>query len=320
MSEATPNGALAEVLAIVRDDLDAIDGVAIPPFAAVLARARVEGVVGLPDDAEPVAHALDRMDDGAVLAAARFGDIDDFVAAARSFAGEQHVAAIPPMRRTTRRTRTIVAVTLLATAAALVLVIGALLQRVGAPTLDRRDRAEPSSAPDHAVAPPREGVAAPRSPAPAPAPAPSVAPIAAPTIEAPPVRPSPASVRTDDLAALDAEARAAWQRGDVARAQALLERLVRQAKRRSIADVAYGDLFALARQRGQSGKLRAYWRAYVRRFPSGRFIDDARAGLCRSASGDDARACWSAYLRDRPQGTYRDHARAIVAGGGRDVP
>jgi len=119
--------------------------------------------------------------------------------------------------------------------------------------------------------------------------------------------------RAQRLQALDAEARAAWQRGDLVQAQRTFEALVRVAGRKSLADIAYGDLFSLARQRGDDQALRGYWKRYAKAFPRGRYIDEARAGLCRTASKDRRRACWEGYLRDRPQGTYHQHARDVLA-------
>ena len=68
----------------------------------------------------------------------------------------------------------------------------------------------------------------------------------------------------------------------------------------------------LARQRHDAAAEAKLWERYVRRFPGGRYVDEARAGLCRRASGDAATRCWRAYLDDRPRGTYRDQARAAL--------
>ena len=42
---------------------------------------------------------------------------------------------------------------------------------------------------------------------------------------------------------------------------------------------AYADLFTLAHQARDDKAQRKWWRAYLRRFPHGRFADDSRAGF-----------------------------------------
>jgi len=117
------------------------------------------------------------------------------------------------------------------------------------------------------------------------------------------------------LAALDQAARVAWRAGDLTEARKQFEALVRAGGKRRAADIAYGDLFSVARQLGDDAALRGYWTRYAKSFPRGMFIDEARAGLCRTAKASKQRACWEAYLRDRPKGTYRDHARDALAQG-----
>jgi hypothetical protein len=129
---------------------------------------------------------------------------------------------------------------------------------------------------------------------------------------------APPTNMADRLADLDARARAAWKSGDLATAQQTFGKLVRIGGRRDIVELAFGDLFSVARQRGDATSLRRYWRAYAARFPDGHYTDDARAGLCRTSSGDRKLRCWRDYLRDRPAGTYRRDAEAAIdaAGGG----
>ncbi|MFO0633071.1 MAG: hypothetical protein U0168_09500 [Nannocystaceae bacterium] len=110
------------------------------------------------------------------------------------------------------------------------------------------------------------------------------------------------------LAALDDEAHAAWKVGDLATAEAKFEALIDLAGTSRLADLAYGDLFTLARRRGDGEREASLWRAYLERFAHGRFADDARAGLCRRAQGEAQRSCWREYLEDMPQGSYRDKA------------
>src|SRR5690606_4753335 len=107
-------------------------------------------------------------------------------------------------------------------------------------------------------------------------------------------------------------ARAAWKVGDLGLAEDKFQQLVRIGRRGKAVDLAYGDLFSIARQRNDRPGLRRYWKQYVSKFPRGRWIDDARAGLCRTAAAGEAQACWRAYLADRPRGTYRADAEAAL--------
>lgn len=131
----------------------------------------------------------------------------------------------------------------------------------------------------------------------------------------PPDTSRPRRTKAERLAALDEVARAAWKAGDLAEARKQFEALVRSGGKRRAADIAYGDLFSLARQLGDDAALRGYWTRYAKTFPRGRYIDEVRAGLCRTAKASQQRACWEDYLRDRPQGTYRKHARDALARG-----
>lgn len=114
------------------------------------------------------------------------------------------------------------------------------------------------------------------------------------------------------LRRLDGEAEAKWQAGDLAGAEALYREIAALAPGGRAADLAYGDLFSLARQRYGADQEVALWREYLQLFPRGRYADDARAGLCRRAA-DDARACWSAYVTDFPDGVHRRQAARVLA-------
>jgi hypothetical protein len=318
-------------LGLLGEDLDASlgawSGDAMPPgFADVVARAMRQGAV-LEEDALERARVLDQLDDDELAHAAKVGDVDDFIADARDFVAAQGVDEAPPMllpRRASRRPWVIGLS--LAAAAAMVVLVGGVVQQLRTHAVEAAatDGSEFSHAPDRASAQDTEGVVESRAPsarvqprptpAPAPEPEPEVEP--EPLVEPEPVAASPSPPRASfDAAGLDAQARAAWRDGDLGLAQRRLEQLVRRGGRSTLVDLAYGDLFALARQRDQPSKLRSYWRAYVERFPKGRFIDDARAGLCRSLGGDAQVRCWASYLRDRPDGTYRAHAESIVRAG-----
>ncbi|MBC8071835.1 MAG: hypothetical protein IAG13_26145 [Deltaproteobacteria bacterium] len=110
------------------------------------------------------------------------------------------------------------------------------------------------------------------------------------------------------IAAIDAEAHAAWKARDYARAQSSFEALIELAGDSRLADLAYGDLFTLAHRTGDADRELALWKRYLARFPDGRFADDARAGLCRRAAGDARAACWRGYLDDFPGGSFRAQA------------
>jgi hypothetical protein len=117
------------------------------------------------------------------------------------------------------------------------------------------------------------------------------------------------------LRRLDREAEAKWEAGDLAGAEALYREIVAGAPGARAADLAYGDLFSLARQRHGADHEVALWREYLQVFPRGRYADDARAGLCRRAD-DDARAtCWRAYLADFPGGVHRHQAAGALEAG-----
>ena len=115
------------------------------------------------------------------------------------------------------------------------------------------------------------------------------------------------------LKALADQAQAHWRAGRRDEARRLFERVVAEGGRSRAAEMAYADLFTLASQAGDTATQRKRWRAYLRRFPRGRFADDARAGLCRSAAAAKRQACWTDYLEDFPRGSFRAEARA---GGG----
>jgi len=109
----------------------------------------------------------------------------------------------------------------------------------------------------------------------------------------------------DRVKALDAEAQARWAKGDLEGAEQRFREIIEIAGRGRHADLAYGDLFTLARQRRDHSSQRTLWQEYLEQFPRGRFADDARAGLCRRAPDDQRVGCWQAYLQDFPSGVHR---------------
>lgn len=111
-----------------------------------------------------------------------------------------------------------------------------------------------------------------------------------------------------ELAALDAEAYALLKAGDRERARERFRHIVRVGGRSEYAELAFGELFALARRGGGQQDLAKLWRAYLRRFPLGRYSDDARAGLCRRAKPSEREQCWTDYLAKHPRGAARAEA------------
>jgi len=286
----------------------------VPDLADVLARAREQDPSAVPeswhgeDDDEVVplsrrrALSQERIDPGLAMFAA---------ALHRSVEGElreRGLAEIPAPTRARRPVRTYAAAAL-ALAAVLVAAFVAVPRIVAERSAD--DRVTPSAArtvkrvtpaSSWRIAPPP---AVPRTPArvePAPATPPS--PTVAPTIA--PARPD----RRVELDALARDAESLWRAGDLAGAERVLRRIVATAGKSARAELAYGDLFALARQRrGAAGPV-AEWKAYLKRFPRGRFAEDARAGLCKHVgAADDARTCWADYLRHHPSGSHANEAR-----------
>jgi len=124
-------------------------------------------------------------------------------------------------------------------------------------------------------------------------------------------KPRAAAPKPVSLAELDRRAQALWGKGEVREAQVLLEEIVRRGGKSKYAELAFGDLFTMAHSdRGSRGQSRL-WRRYLARFPKGKYADDARASLCRAASGSE---CWDAYLRDWPRGAHRSEAKRRGSG------
>lgn len=299
-------------------EADDLEAQLVPDFADVIARA---AKLRPPQDFDDLEHRvacareLDLLDDESLTRAARIGALDELVHSARETAAAQSTGAIPivpPVRR--RRVRPLViGGALAACAAALVLFFGVRAQ-ILAPGPER-DYSGASQ-----IATPQEWIASSERASPPPPAKPRVRAVIVPSppiVEAPapvvaPPRRKPARPSTN-LATLDREARIAWQRGETMRAQTLLEELVRSGGRSTLADIAYGDLFELARQRKDAGREARLWKRYLEAFPRGRYADDARAGLCRRAAGEEAIACWRRYLAQHPDGTWREQAKRAIA-------
>lgn len=118
------------------------------------------------------------------------------------------------------------------------------------------------------------------------------------------------------LEELDAAAHAAWKAGDRRKAEGVFRKIIARAGKGRLADLAYGDLFTLARQTKAPTREVELWKEYLGKFPGGRFADDARAGLCRRVADDTKRrACWEDYLASSPKGAHRGQAKRELAAG-----
>jgi hypothetical protein len=265
------------------------------------------------------AARLDGLADDAVERVAAIGSLDTLIASARAelgaIADEAQPGPVPAPRRDHGRAW-IAGVVAVAAALLLVALSTWSLRESwretpraddysGANQTAREDATERAVEIEPPPAKPRVIV-----PVPEPTPEPTLPEAPAP-LDAGKPKPTPQAIEAR-LEQLDREARDAWKRGELATAESGFEAVVKSGGRRAIADLAFGDLFELARQRKDTAGESALWRRYVRRFPSGRYVDEARAGLCRRESGDAAKRCWSAYLADRPQGTYRDQAARAI--------
>ena len=140
------------------------------------------------------------------------------------------------------------------------------------------------------------------APKPAPEPTPAVEEQQPETVAIPD---APAPLRTvrrsvdERIAALDARAQAKWKAGDRGGAARDFRKIVKIGGRRKAVELAYAELFALARQQGDD--LSRLWRAYLRTFPKGRYAAEASAGLCRKAPLPDREDCWQAHRERFPK-------------------
>jgi hypothetical protein len=117
-------------------------------------------------------------------------------------------------------------------------------------------------------------------------------------------KPDPAS----HLAELDAQAYALLRAGQLEQAARKFRAIVKIGGRSEYAELAFGELFALARRDSTSHELDELWSAYLKRFPHGRYADAARAGLCRRTPEPNKPSCWTNYLLEHPRGAARSEA------------
>lgn len=333
----------------VRPDFAAMMACARALTAEVAARTPapvIPLVAGDADDAPAAPHGVAQRDPLMPFTAALRAALDAKVQ-------ERALAGVPPPRASARRGRRGVLVVLAAAAATLLLTVGgARVLRIdrhdrglaASAAVDRR--ADSTSLPAPAMTtgthPSRPRPSVPEVSADAGAPAPDdptarspvpgdSLPVGPPT---PPAQaltapePEPAARRPraapthrrrsapagPSAPMLEEEAQQLWERGELAAAEQKFREVVRVAHDSRRAELAYGDLFVLARQiRGADGQT-GVWREYLERFPRGRFADDARGGLCQRATGDESTACWRAYLSHHPDGAHRGQATAALEG------
>jgi hypothetical protein len=290
-----------------------------PDFLDVLARAHEHDpdkvTAEWVDAAEQATPVIRLSGDSAREEGALDAWISDARASVQQQVRERRMRAVPTMRSVQQPRRSGVAVAWWLGAAAAVVVgavglRGATTARVAVtPAIEQAVLTGASMRTEHTAVHSPEPAApklAPRgSERPIDIPAPSVAP---PSVEEALIEAPPETERVG-LRELSERAEAKWRAGELAEAQRLYERVIARGGRRSEAELAYADLFSLVQQRG--GKRRAMWSAYLRKFPDGRFADDARAGLCRTAPEPTREVCWRAYL-DRGGGAYRAEAERAV--------
>lgn len=88
---------------------------------------------------------------------------------------------------------------------------------------------------------------------------------------------------------LDRRAQEMWAGGKRKEAEAIYREIVRRGGQSRHAELAFGELFSLVKLRGRDPI--SDWKAYLRRFPDGRYAADAITGLCARDEAPDPSMC-----------------------------
>lgn len=331
-----PEDWLADVREQIEIDVIRERRAVVPDFAATVALAHARDPEGIPSawvrEVEALAPVVDLR--GRDSGEAEIDDrrLDALIGEARQLIEQdvaaRRLAAIPPLPRAaplphSRARWLIPLIAIAAVSTGLALAVPRMLDRLasthgeGAPShqseFQEREPVNERTLPSQAATSTAiTGEAEVRSVEPMPVdPIPIEPPITA--SDAAKVEPEPSASKpslADRIARLDDEAQRMWAEGDLEGASEAFQAIVELAGRGRHADLAYGDLFTLAHQRGDQDTEEKLWREYLERFPKGRFADDARAGSCRRSK--EPRACWSDYLDDFPTGVHRPAAERAL--------